>query len=406
MHILSIGINHTTAPIRLRERLALGATETCAPPSNLQEAVLLSTCNRTEIYAVSGEGSFADLQTFLAAISGVPLDEFRRHLHCACDEAAIAHLFRVTAGLESLVLGEAQILGQVTRALEKARSQNTVGPLLSRLFQDAIHAGKRVRAETAISRNPASVSSLAAALCQRSVQDIRSAQVVILGAGETAELAVEALRKRGAQRLTVINRSAERAQALAARWNAQAGGFGGLPAILADADILIASTAAPQAVLDAETVAAAMSRRPGRPLVLIDIAVPRNIDPQAAQIPHVRLHDLDGLNASLEKSLAGRIAEVPRVEAILDEEIAKFMDYFGALDVLPLISDMRRQAEAIRRSELEKTLRRLPGLGEAEREHIEALTQALVKKLLDKPTRQLRAEAPEYAPAARALFGI
>lgn len=406
MHILSIGINHTTAPVRLRERLALGATETYALPDGLGEVVLLSTCNRTEIYAASARPSFAGLQTFLAAISGVPLDEFSQHLYCACDEAAITHLFRVAAGLESLVLGEAQILGQVTRALEQARSQNSAGPLLSRLFQDAIHAGKRVRAETAISRNPASVSSLAAGLCERSVPDIRSAQIVVLGAGEMAELAVEALRKRGAKQLTVINRSPQRAQALAARWNAQAGGLGGLPAALADADILIASTAAPQAVLDAEMVAAAMSRRPGRPLVLIDIAVPRNIDPQAAQIPHVRLHDLDGLNASLEKSLAGRIAEVPHVEAILAEEIAKFMGYFSALDVLPLISDMRQQAEAIRRSEVEKTLRRLPGLGETEREHIEILTQALVKKLLDRPTRQLRADAPEYAEAARALFGI
>lgn len=166
------------------------------------------------------------------------------------------------------------------------------------------------------------------------------------------------------------------------------------------------TTSAPRAVLNAEAVAAAMSRRPERPLLLIDVALPRDIDPQAAEIPHVRLHDLDSLNAHLEKSLAGRIAEVPRVEAILAEEIVKSMNYFGALDVLPLISDLRQQAEAIRRSEVEKTLRRLPGLGETEREHIEALTQALVKKLLDRPTRQLRADAPEYTEAARALFGI
>ena len=412
MHILSIGINHTTAPIHLRERLAFGAPEACAALANhpghnsLQEVVLLSTCNRTELYAASTHQSFAGLQEFLAEISAVCVAEFQPHLVYARDEEAAAHLFRVAAGLDSLVLGEAQILGQVTRALEQARSQNSVGPLLTRLFQGAIHAGKRVRAETAISRNPASVSSLAAGLCQRSVRDIGSAQIVVLGAGEMAELAAEALRKRGAEQLTVINRSPERAQALAGRWNAQAGGLDDLPAALARADILIASTGAPQAVLGTEMVAAAMSRRPERPLLLIDIALPRDIDPQAAEIPQVRLHDLDSLNAHLEKSLAGRIAEIPRVETILAEEIARFMDYFGALDVLPLISDMRQQAEAIRRSEVEKTLRRLPELGETEREHIETLTLSLVKKLLDKPTRQLRADAPEYADAARALFGI
>ncbi|HEY3313150.1 MAG TPA: glutamyl-tRNA reductase [Anaerolineales bacterium] len=420
MHILSIGLNHTTAPVHLRERTSYNEDQVRAALSRLScehvtdsetEIVILSTCNRTEIYAASSRKSFAGLEDFLSDTRGVPAKELHPHLYRLADEEVVRHLFNVAAGLDSLVLGEPQILGQVTRALELARGVGSAGPLLSRLFQAAIHAGKRARTETAISRNPASVSSLAAGLCERSLPHLASAQVVVVGAGEMAELAVEALRKRGVEKLTVVNRTVERAQNLASRWQAEAATFESLQDLLVSADILITSTGAPHIIVHQPMVAAAMKQRPARPLVLVDIAVPRDIDPDVALIPKVRLHDIDNLNAHLEKSLAERAAQVPEVEAILAEETEKFLEFLGSLEMLPLISDMRQQAESIRSDVLQKTLRRLPDLTETERAHIEAMTQALVKKLLAHPTDHLRAEAtspraPEIASITRTLFNL
>jgi len=299
----------------------------------------------------------------------------------------------------------------VTRTLELAREQNTAGSLLNRLFQAAIHAGKRTRTETAISRNAASASSLAASLAERAVHRISEAQVVILGAGEMAELAIEALRKRGAQKILVVNRTLERAQALTQRWNAQAATFENLQAALDSADILIASTGAPHTILSRDMVAETMGRRAERPLVLIDIAVPRDIEPETASLPHVKLYDMDQLNDQLEHSLTERLAEVPQVKTILNEELLLFEEYLNSLEMLPLIATMRQNAEAIRQVELEKTLRHLSHLTDEERRHVDALTQALVKKLLHAPTQRLRAEATsprasEYATLARTLFNL
>lgn len=420
MHILSIGLSHTSAPIDLRERLAFSEDQIRASlsrlscghgSSNAAEMVILSTCNRTEIYAVSNQEIFPELEIFLSETRGVTRYEFISHLYHYKDMDVARHLFTVAAGLDSLVVGEPQILGQVTRALELARGQNTAGPVLNRLFQSAIHAGKRARTETGISRNPASVSSLAASLAERVVRPLAGAQIVILGAGQMAELAVEALRKRGAQKILVVNRTLERAHALTQRWDAQAATFENLNAALASADILISSTGAPHTLISPEMVRWAMQTRMHRPLVLIDIAVPRDIDPDAANTPHVKLYDMDGLNAQLEDSLAHRKSEVPQVKSILEEELAQFENYLQSLDILPLIADIRQTAEIIRQAELEKTLRHLPGLTENERARVEAMTQALVKKILDAPTQRLRAEAaspraPEYAAVARTLFNL
>lgn len=420
MHIASIGLNHTSAPVHLRERLAFSEEQIRASLSRLScghlsgdlaEMVILSTCNRIEIYAVSNQIKFSDLEIFLSEARGVTRDEFITHLYHYQGERAARHLFDVAAGLDSLVVGEPQILGQVTRALELARGQNTAGPILNRLFQSAIHAGKRARTETGISRNPASVSSLAASLSERTVDKISEAQVVILGAGEMAELAVEALRKRGADRILVLNRTLERAHSLAQRWNAQAGTFENIHAALVSADILIASTGAPHTIISRAMVEEAMKARATRPLVLIDIAVPRDIDSDAEGIPGVQLYDMDKLNAHLEHSLSERMSEVPQVGNILEQELSHFAEYMKSLEMLPIIADMRQQAEVIRQEMLQKTLRRMPDLTMTERDRIEALTQALVKKILDAPTQRLRAEAscphaPEYAAVARTLFGL
>jgi glutamyl-tRNA reductase len=373
--------------------------------------VILSTCNRVEVYAAAGEMAYGQLESFLCEARGVNAEELRPHLYRYSDSDAIAHLMKVAAGLDSLVIGEPQILGQVTRALELARAQDASGPLLNRLFQAAIHAGKRAHTETGISRNPASVSSLASRLCEQAHPDLKSAQVVVLGAGEMAELAVEALRKRGAQKILVVNRTLERARSLAERWQAEVATFESIQSALARADILITSTGAPHTLIHPDMVATAMQARPERALVLIDIAVPRDIDPEVADVPRVRLVDIDSLNQRLETSLAERSADIPLVEAIIREEQADFLEFLSSLSVLPLIATLRQQAEAIRQRELERTLQRMPGLSEAERQHIELMTQALVKKILESPTRRLRLEASsgngvEYAALTRALFGL
>lgn len=420
MHILALGINHTSAPVQLRERLHFSEDQvraslarlTCGKVETLfSEIIILSTCNRIEIYCACASDSFEELETFLADTRGLSVDEFHPHLYHFKDMDAVRHLYGVAAGLDSLVIGEPQILGQVTKALELARGQNTAGPLLNRLFQAAIHAGKRTRTETAISRNPASISSLAASLSEHTVHKISEAQIVILGAGEMAELAVEALRKRGASRILVVNRTLERAQVLMQRWNAQATTFENMDAALLSADVLISSTSAPHIIISPEMVKNAMTARNDRPLVLIDIAVPRDIDPDVAHIPHVRLYDMDNLNAHLEHSLAERMAEVPRVRSIVEEEVHEFQEYMKSLEMIPIIADMRKQAESIRQSVLDKSLSRMPDLTDAERERIEAMTRSLVKKILDAPTQRLRAEAasphaPAYATVVRTLFGL
>ena len=423
MHIHCLGLNHQTADLSLRECLAfpeesakaalarLGCGEEGSRPDTVSEMVILSTCNRVELYAVAPHPDFPALEAYLSEVQGVPVEAFAPHVYHLLDEEAVEHLFRVAAGLDSLVLGEPQILGQVMGAFEISRSQNAAGPVLSRLFQSALHTGKRARTETAISANPASISSVAIHLAEQVVTDIRSAQIAILGAGEMAELAVEALRKRGAERILVVNRTLARARLLADRWGGEAVTFEKLPLAMEKADILITSTGAPHTVIRTEMVAPALDRRGARPLVIIDIAVPRDVDLQVGSLPGVRLYDIDMLHEYLEVSLSRRANEIPFVEEILKEEQEAFMDYLRMLDVIPLISEMRQQAEEIRQMELEKTLRRLPNLTEEERKRLDALTLALVKKILHSPITTLRAEAggPQaaaYAAAARTLFGL
>ena len=422
MHILCLGLNHRTAEVALREQLAFSEEAAKAALARLgcgsdpqagpvSEMVLLSTCNRVEVHAVSARIDFQPLEEFLADTKGVLLEELSRHLYQLADQQAVNHLFRVSAGLDSLVIGEPQILGQVMSAFELARSQNTAGPVLSRLFQAALYTGKRARTETSIGSNPASISSVAVHLAGQVVQSLPEAQVVMVGAGEMAELAVEALRKRGVSRLLVVNRTLERARLLAGRWGGEASTFEQLPEALCRADILIASTGAPHTVIHTDQVQAAMRLRSERSLVIIDIAMPRDVDMEVGELPGVRLFDMDALHQRLAHSLMQRTHEIPRVETILDEEGAAFMEYLRALEVLPLIAEMREQAEAIRQAELKKTLRRLSGLTPEERQRLEAMTEALVKKLLHAPISRLRAEAgtplaAEYAAAARRLFGL
>ena len=418
MHILCLGINHTTAPLGLREKLAFNEESARSALARLGcglhdvvEMVIISTCNRIEVYVVSSIPGFDEIETFLSNVHGVSVEEFRGHLYRYTGERVVNHLYRVTTGLDSLVLGEAQILGQVKRSFELALGVGACGAVLSRLFRSAIRAGKRARTETAICRNPASVSSLAASLAAKEVKNLPTAQVLVVGAGEMAELAVEALRKRGVAQIVVVNRTLERAQSLANRWQAQASTFEHFEDLLLNADIVISSTSAPHTIINAPHMVDIMLNRSHRIMVMIDIAVPRDIAPDVSRIPGIKLFDIDNLEHQVQSLLAERAAEVPLVEAILAEEETHFLEYLKALDMLPIITELRKQAEAIRQNELERTLRRLPELTEAERNRIDAMTRSLVKKLMETPTQRLRAEAncphaSEYATVARTLFDL
>ncbi len=415
-----LGLNHRTAPLELRERLSLSEEQVSAAladgrngsrPSPFEETVILSTCNRIEIYALtSGEG-FREMGSFLASSCSMSSAEIEAHLYRLDGIETVRHLLRVAAGLDSPVLGEAQILGQVARALELARRAATAGPILTRLFLQAVHAGKRARSETSLAQRPASLPALAASLSAEFVPELSHAQVVVLGAGEMAEVSTEALRKRGAGKILVLNRSLDHARRLARRWKAEAGSFRDLASGLRCADILIASVSASRALVSTRMVAEAMSVRPDRPLLAIDLAVPRNLEPAAAQVPGVRLYDIDHLNHRLYQERSGREQEVPKVEAILVEEEAHWLEFQRTREVTPLIADLRRKAEDIRRGELQKTLGRLPDLSASEQARIDSLTQAIVNKLLHTPITRLkdlagRPEAADLNALAGELFDL
>ena len=417
-----LGVSHRTAPIALREQLNY-------PPAELEtallawrlagrgELVILSTCNRLELYAVRAPGAaepaFEALLAFVAETRGHSATELSDAFYRLTGSAASAHLGRVAAGLDSMVLGEPQILGQVAGAHALAAAHGAAGPVLGALFRAAVHAGKRARAETGISRHPSTISSVAVRLAEQAAGPLAERQVLVIGAGQMAELAVQALRGRGAAtlRVTIANRTVARAAALAGRWGARAVALDNLPEALAAADVAVAVTGAPGFVLTPENAGPALAARPERPLVLIDIAVPRDVDPAVRALPNVRYYDLDDLEAHLQGVLAERQQAVPRVEAIVADEMARFEDWLRALAMAPVIADLRAKADAIRRAEVDKTLRRLPNLTPDERQQIELFSEALVNKLLHDPTGRLKAEAgnghaAEYAAAVRELFSL
>ena len=422
MHILCLGLRHRTAPVAVRERLALSPLASRAVltrfgclresrPNGISELAILSTCNRLELYAVTDSDQFECLADFLNETTDRLPADFTSWLYRCADAAAVSHLCCVAAGLDSMILGEPQILGQVTVAFQTATAQGAAGPILSALFRTAIRAGKRARTETAIRHNPASVGSVAVKLAEAVIGDLSPAHVLVVGAGEMAELAVKALRARGMTDITVVNRTPDRAARLAGRWGARTFPFERLQEAIAAADMVITSTGAPHLVITHDMASTAVARRPTRPLVFVDIAVPRDVDPEVACLPNVHCYDLDDLQARLNDGLAERAAEVPRVEAIVAEEAGEYTEWLRGQDIRCLIADLRAKAESIRRAEVEKTLRHLSGLGEAERRRVNALTEALVNKVLHDMTLRLKVEAggdraDEYVAAVRYLHAL
>ncbi|MEJ2748995.1 MAG: glutamyl-tRNA reductase, partial [Anaerolineae bacterium] len=380
----------------------------------IHELVILSTCNRIELYAHIDEDQSDPrqlLKNYLSEIRGVDTAVFADHLYYHTGQDAVDHLMHVTAGLDSLVLGEPQILGQVNTAYTAAAQAHAAGPVLRCLFEAAIRAGKRARTETAISSNPASISSVAIALAQTAAGSLANKTAVIIGAGEMAELALKALQARQIGAVTVVNRTCPRAQTLTARLGGTACGLDQLEEQLLTADIVISATGAPHFILDAALIERLMEKRNGRSLVLIDIAVPRDIDPQAAQTPNVRLFDVDDLRDKLDKALAARQQEVPHVAAIIAEEQTSLTNQLRELTARPFITDLRQKAEEIRQRELERTLRHLGDVDPQVAAHLQYLSRSLVNKLLHEPTIRVKEQASngrsaEYVATARHLFGL
>ena len=417
MRLLLVGTSYQRAPVELRELLAYDrdlrrqALERLAADGT--EAAVLSTCNRTEVYAVDPEPEALEERVYgeLSSLSGLAHSELAPALYTVADEAAAVHLFRVAAGLDSMVPGEAQILGQVREAYHAARETRTAGPILHRLFRQALRVGKRVRTETAIGENPASVSSAAAELAERVFEGLAGRRILLLGAGKTADLTAANLISRGVADIVVANRSRERAVALARRFDGRAVGLDAVEEELDRADVVVASTSSQGLVLAAEQVERAMKRRRGRPVFFIDIAVPRDLDPGINDLEGCYLYDIDDLERVVAESVAGRREEAVRAEAIVSEEADGFRAWQLSLDVVPAIAALRARAESIRRAELERAEGRLASLSPSQRRAVEALTSQIVAKLLHQPTVRMKeaaaaADGVLYADAVRHLFGL
>jgi glutamyl-tRNA reductase len=418
MHIIVVGVDHTTAPIALRERLACSA---CHIPQQLQEAlkvstesVLLSTCNRVELYAICQDVTQgrSDLLQILSEMREVDLAELESYCYCFSDQSAVSHLFGVTSGLYSLVPGEPQIQGQVVDALEMAQGGGFAGPLTSALFRAALVAGKRARSETNISRNAASLSHVAVQLARRLLPDFHQAHVLLIGSGKMSELAARNLKDNGAQQVVLVNRTQAHAEELAASLQATLRPFQELPEALLDADVVISSTAAPHVILTADLMERIMEQRQQRSLLLIDIAMPRDIDPLVGSFTGVHLYNLDDLQSEVEHGIQLRLQETEHVQAIIEEEVQAFERWQASLSVVSTISDLRERAESVRQQELTRTLRQLsPTLSERELRAIQELTNRLMNKMLHIPMLKLKEAAVAgqgllYTDAMRYLFDL
>lgn len=385
-----------------------------ATSEHLSEVVLVSTCQRTEIYAVARRyhPAMADIRNFMAGWSGRPPEAFSSHLYEYHEDTAVSHLFKVAAGLDSAVLGEGEILGQLGDAWESARVEGTAGPVLSILFRHAAEVGKRVRSETAIARGTTSLSQAAVALARADLGSLAGRTTLVMGAGEMGEAMAQALAGNlGDGRLLVANRTASRAQELAARCGGRPIDWSDLVRGIEEADVVLASTGSPDVLLEYALVESVMASRPDRPLLIVDIAVPRDVDPAVGRLAGVRLLDMDALSEFASRGMEARRLEVPKAAAIVEAEVRRHADLAAERQVAPLVASLHDRAEDVRRAELERFARRLGGLEEGQVRAVEALTRGIVAKLLHDPTVALKASAgtptgDQLASALRQLFDI
>jgi glutamyl-tRNA reductase len=414
--LLGIGVSHKTAPVEIRERLALPDTRLgdflrdLRGATSVHEAVGISTCNRTELYLVVGDPVEAEsaVLSMLASQAGIRLTELASAIysHRNCDAAR--HLYRVTAGLESMIVGEAEIQGQVKRAYERALAARTTGPLTNKLFRAALATGKRVRTETAIASGHASVATVAVEAARAVVGAARHA--VIVGAGEAAEQVARAFHEQGVSTMFVANRRRDRAIALAERFGGASGSFDALPAELVRADVVVSSTASPHAIVGAEELAEVMAQRDGRPLLLVDLAVPRDIDPACTELDGVTVMDMDALQSRVRSHLRVRRAEAARAGVIVEEEIQSFAGWLGTLEVMPTLTALRARGDAVVAQALAENAGRWEGLSERDAARVEALARAVVKRLLHEPTQRVKQLDADHRHARlqllRELFGL
>jgi glutamyl-tRNA reductase len=417
--LLALGISHKTAPLELRERLALtegrsvGVLRELLEREEVLEAAAISTCNRTELYLFASDavGAESGALGLLAREAETPPTELVGHLYSLRGSQAGGHLFAVTAGLDSMIIGEAEIQGQVKRAYELALVEGATGPILNRLFRTALTAGKRARSETGISERSMSIPSVAVELAQRTLGDLDSRRVLVVGAGETAELTARALAAKGVQAIFIANRHYDRAIGLAQRFAGRAVRFEELPEEMTGADIVVASTSSPHSVIERDGLAEVMTAREGRPLLLIDLAVPRDIHPSCRDLPGVSLYDMDDLQALVERNASGRESEARRAEAILRTELGGFDRWLAAQDVTPTIAALRARADDVVERVLSENEQRWQGLTEADRERLRAAARAIASRLLHEPTLRLKRSAGDddaYAKVAilRELFAL
>ena len=397
MAIVVVGLNHTTAPLAVRERLAFSATALAHAlahfrPPEVTELVILSTCNRVELYMQTDDiaTSTASCEAFLTACHDVPAEQFRPHLYQFSDLEAVRHLFRVAASLDSLVLGEPQILGQVKAAYLAAQTAERTGVMFSQLFERALSVAKEVRSATGISDHAVSVSYAAVELAKKIFESLQQRTVMVLGAGDTAELAVRHLATHGVTNIFIANRTTERAERLAQALQAKAIPWTAFPEHLAYTDIVISSTGAPHTIIDPPMVREAIRARRSRPMFFIDIAVPRDIDPTVNTLENVFLYDIDDLHNVVQENRRAREREALAAEELVWQEVRQFQQWLTARDAVPTIVALRQRAETIRVQELDKALAKLGPLDDRQRRTLEALTSGIVNKLLHAPTVYLK----------------
>ena len=417
MSVVVIGLNHRTVPLAVLERMTFSpgrlpkALDDLAGREHVGGAVVLSTCERTEVYVVAERfhGVLQSVRNFLAEQSFTAPEDFGDHLYAYYEDSAVAHLFKVASGLDSAVLGEGEILGQVRAAAEAARLSGAAGPVLLGLFRQAVEVGKRARSDTAISRGVTSVSQAAVAMATARLGTLDGSRVLVVGAGETGEGIVVALG--GRSEVLVANRTLRKAAEVAHRVGGTPLELSAVPAALASVDVLLTSTSAPGTVLDADDLVAVMGERDGRPLLVVDVALPRDVEPAAADIEGVTLLDMDDIRAFAEAGRADRLREVDRVMAIVDDEVARYGATVAERQVAPLVAGLRERAERVRQGELQRFRGRLDGLDLKQREAVDAVTRGILAKLLHEPTIRLKEEAgtpkgERLADAVRNLFDL
>ena len=418
-NLILVGVNHKTTPVEIREKLAFTQVKIEASLSQLVsspeiiENIILSTCNRVEIYArvENTDRGIQLLQDFICDYHGISRGNLDQYFYSYCDNQAVEHLFRVSSSLDSIVLGEAQILGQVKDAYSTARSFSSTGMVLNQLFEKAFNVAKKVREETGISERGVSISSAAVELAKKIFEDLENHSVMLVGTGEMAELAAKHLISYGVKTVYVASRTYERAAALAKSLNGCALDFESFKEEMHRADIIITSTAAPTFIVNEEMISTAIQKRKNKPIFLIDIAVPRDIAPEVNELENVYLYDIDDLQNVVNANMEERQKEAESAMEIINQEVTKFNYWFSTLDAIPTIVEMRNRAEDMRAFEVDKTLKNMEHLTSDDKEAINQLTQSLVKKILHKPTINLKKKTQShdghiYLKAIRDLFHL